>query len=139
MESTNGGMKKKSDDRDIDKTETRNKEIDLRNFTELELEKVEQMIRQYKDLVSKDPANAIQHITMEGPLLRDLLNNADGIRLISAADENYKQTIIMQFMKGDRISFYDINEFFRSEMTILKGKRPVCPPPPDCQLTLTSW
>ncbi len=96
---------------------------------------VKKMAEHYIDLVKKDSKIAIQQITMDGRLLRLVLYDTKGLKLIAAADTTSDEvTAIMQFWRGGKFSYWNIRDIFTPDLVGMRGKPPLCPPPDGCDL-----
>lgn len=106
------------------------------NLTEYEV--AESVVRagrtRFLESAKDYPWLTIQQINMDGPYLRALLCNAQGMKIIAAADVNFNLVVYVQIRRNNRYYYYDITSLFRSSMEGMRGLPPVCPPPDGCDL-----
>jgi hypothetical protein len=106
---------------------------DLRSIPQ---DSVKIMADYYKTLLQEDPTKGIQQINMDGDVLKGLIRNLVGIKLINAADPETKtNTVILEFWKGGKdYTYYYITDFFNSSEPGMRNQTVLCPPPDGCGL-----
>jgi hypothetical protein len=111
--------------------------IDWSKYTSVPPETVAEMAANYLKIIDNKPENSIRQVNMDGEMLEALLVGSDGYKLIAAADVKTNNiTMMVQFWKEGKFSYYDINSFFNSTQTGMRGQPPLCPPPVTCELPL---
>jgi len=117
-------------------------------YPTLPMKTVEEMMNNYKNLITSDPSQVILQITMDDEFLREFLKGSDRLKLIAAAytvpQGDFRTTIIIQLMKKkgskEEYTYYDFRSIFKptGKLGSEDDFGSICPPPADCGIPVSS-